>query len=143
MYKRDKGRETILVVEDIPEVMTVVTHLLELSDYYVLKAKTGEEAIAIFKENLDKINLVLLDLILPGISGKAVYHSIQRTAPTIPVLFSTGTSEYDEDITFLENQGLPIIKKPYSLKDLNASIRQALNPSHAGTGRVTNALQTH
>ena len=143
MHKPDKGRETILVVEDIPEVMKVVTHLLELSDYFVLKAKTGEEAIQIFKENLDKINLVLLDLILPGISGKAVYQNIQRTAPTIPVLFSTGTSEYDEDITFLENQGLPIIKKPYSLKDLNASIRHALNPSHAGTDRVTNALQTH
>ena len=143
MEDRDKKKETILVVEDVPEVMTVVTNLLEMSGYSTFRARNGEEAIRLFKENQDKIDMVLLDVILPGIGGKEVYRHIHQMASNIPFVINTGTSVQNEDIVYFEQQGLQVIRKPYSMDVLEKSIKRALDPPKSDPTQDSDSLHTN
>jgi polar amino acid transport system substrate-binding protein len=121
------GSETILVAEDEEDVLNILSRTLESRGYRVLAAKDGEEAMAVFKTNADRIDLVILDMVMPKLRGRAVYERIRESGSNVPVLFSTGYSLDSSDAEFASEKGLRTIQKPYAPDVLFTSVREALD----------------
>lgn len=85
-----RGSGTILVCEDEAEIRKLIREILESSGYTVIEAKDGQEGIDSFRENIGKIDLVLLDVMMPRKSGKDVYDTINKLDPLVKTLFMTG-----------------------------------------------------
>lgn len=121
-----RGTETILLAEDDEDVRKLTKIVLEEAGYRVVEAADGEEAVEKFKEGRDRINLLLLDVIMPVMSGKAVYEEAKKIKPGIKALFSSGyTADFIHRQRILE-EGLNIISKPVPPHELLEKIREAL-----------------
>ncbi|MBW2106995.1 MAG: response regulator [Deltaproteobacteria bacterium] len=122
-----KGRGVILLVDDEEIVLDVGVQLLEALGYTVFKAKGGREAVEIYKENKDKINIVLLDIIMPDMSGGQVYERMKEINPDIKVLLSSGYNIEGQATEILERGCDGFIQKPFNMKELSRSIDEILN----------------
>jgi PAS domain S-box-containing protein len=123
----NEGTETILLAEDDPFVRNLSRQVLETSGYTVFAAENGEEAIRLFDEHADEIDLALLDVIMPKLGGKAVYEHIQNTCPKTRVLFASG---YNSDISqngFMPDENMQLIQKPYHWSVMLETIRTLLD----------------
>ncbi|MDF1577455.1 MAG: ATP-binding protein [Desulfobulbales bacterium] len=121
------GNETVLVAEDDATLRELSSRVLEFFGYKVIPAVDGEDALTKFKENKDRINLLLLDMVMPKKNGKEVAAAIMKISPGIKILFASG---YTMDITThqeLEAAGFEFIHKPYQAKELAQKVRQALD----------------
>ncbi|MCC6694315.1 MAG: PocR ligand-binding domain-containing protein [Candidatus Hydrogenedentes bacterium] len=128
------GHETILVAEDEEAVRTLVARMLESAGYSVLVASDGEEAIRVFDEHNGSIDLALLDVIMPRMSGRDVMERIRSQRPTMHFLFSSGYSENAIATDFVVEKGLHVIMKPYRKADLLRAVREVLDAfSETGT----------
>ncbi|MEN8163529.1 MAG: PAS domain S-box protein, partial [Acidobacteriota bacterium] len=129
-----EGNETILVVEDEEAVRDLSLRILEQYGYRVLSASDGEEALRVFEEHVDEIQLVLLDIVMPKMSGREVMKRLREKRPSLPVLLTTGYSPYAEDINFTIEDGLQLLRKPYHTHELLGRIREILDsrPGEAG-----------
>ncbi len=129
-YKRDKtkikGHETILLVDDEEEVRKLCKAILEENGYKVLLAANGEEAIRLFKEYGDKIDLVLLDLIMPGKDGIEVFHELKRLDPNVKVILVTGYVMDKKAQMLLQEGAYRFLTKPYRFHELLGIIREVL-----------------
>ena len=126
----DGGSETILVAEDHEGLRQLAYETLANLGYSVLLAADGEGALEEFRAHRDKINLALLDVVLPKLSGPEIYARISAEKPDLPVVFATG---YSPDIALLQKvqeKGLPVLQKPYSPRDLARKIRESLDRRH-------------
>lgn len=126
--------ETILVVEDEPDIRELIAYNLELSGYNVLKYPDGEKGLdAVRKEKPD---LVLLDLMLPGIDGVTVCKKIKRDPKikNIPVIMLTARTTDDDMIEGLEVGADDYVTKPFNPRVLLARIKIALRKGSAGEG---------
>lgn len=123
----DGRGETILIGEDEDGVRKILASVLEKFGYRVLQAADGAEALRIFREQGDQIHLVMLDVFMPVLNGKAVYDEIIRLRPGIRVIFTSG---YTADIIrqkHLLSENVPFISKPVSPRDLLSKIREVLD----------------
>jgi CheY-like chemotaxis protein len=96
------------------------------SGYKVLLASDGQHALEEFRR-CPGIDLALLDVVLPKLSGPQVYGRLQESNPNLPVIFATG---YSPDLILLQKvqqQGLPVLQNPYSSKDLLRKVRKTLD----------------
>ncbi len=121
------GAETILVAEDEPGVLHLIVQLLESQGYRILKAADGEAALQVFQHHAAEIDLALLDMVMPKLSGRAVYDELQARRPDLPVLFSTGYTADTMDEDFVRRHKFYMIRKPYSPKTLFQAVREALD----------------
>jgi PAS domain S-box-containing protein len=121
----ETGTETILLAEDENEVRAFNKRLLEEYGYKVIEAIDGDDAIDKFKLHKDKIQLLLLDVIMPNRNGNEVYRAIREIAPDIKVLFSSGYPA--QHIQGIIAEGSPFILKPVSPTKLLKKIREVLN----------------
>jgi PAS domain S-box-containing protein len=122
----ETGTETVLLVEDETEVRELTKNLLKEYGYKVITAVDGQDGIEEFTIHEDKIQLVLLDVIMPKKNGKEVYDALHKIRPDIKVLFMSG---YPGDIIYkrgLLDRGLPYIEKPTSPEKLLRKIREVL-----------------
>ena len=122
-----EGRGTILLVDDEEIVLDASVNMLKKLGYTVLKAKGGREAVEIYKENKDKINMVLLDIIMPDMSGGQVYDRLKEINPDIKVLLSSGYNIEGQATEILERGCDGFIQKPFNMKELSRSIDEILN----------------
>ena len=122
-----RGTETVLIAEDDVEVRKLATKVLLGAGYKVLEAKDGEDAIKVFTENKEKIQLLILDVIMPKKNGKDVYDEIKKELPDIKAIFMSG---YNSDVIhkkgFLE-EGLDFLPKPLLPDELLRKIREKLD----------------
>ena len=121
------GTETILVAEDEEDVRELTKIVLEGHGYTVIEAVDGEDAIDKFKENKDKIHLLLFDVIMPNKNGREAYDAIKEMRPGIKALFMSG---YSGDIVYRKDilgNGLHLIAKPVSPTELLKRVREALD----------------
>ncbi len=121
-----KGTETVLLVDDEDVILEVGRDLLEAMGYRVLIAKDGEEAIEVYKKNLDEIDIVVLDMVMPNMGGGEAYDHIRKINPAIKVLLSSGYSIDGEATEILERGCDGFIQKPFKMKDLSAKVREIL-----------------
>jgi signal transduction histidine kinase/CheY-like chemotaxis protein len=121
-----KGSGTILLVDDEERVLEVGVRVLRKLGYAVLEAKGGGEAVEVYKENWDKIDLVILDMIMPGIGGGEAYDKMKEINPNVKVLLSSGYSIDGQAKDILARGCDAFIQKPFSMRDLSQAIRNVL-----------------
>jgi len=125
-----RGRETLLVAEDDPAILKLLKTLLERSGYTVFTADNGEEALRVFREKAGSLDLVLLDVMMPKLSGREVYDTIQKEQPGMKVVFSSGYSLGGVHTSFVLDEGLHFIRKPCPSEDLLRKIRSVLEAAN-------------
>jgi PAS domain S-box-containing protein len=122
-----RGKETVLLVDDEEMVLDVGVQLLKTLGYTVLEAKGGREAVEIYRENKDKIDIVLLDMVMPDMGGGEAYDRMKEINPDIKVLLSSGYS-IDGQATEIMKRGCnDFIQKPFNMKELSKNIREILD----------------
>jgi len=122
-----RGSETILLVDDEEIVLDVGVQMLKKLGYTVLEAKSGKEANDVYKEKIDKIDLVLLDMIMPDMSGGETYDKLKEINPEVKVLLSSGYS-INGQATEIMNRGCDgFIQKPFNMEKLSKKIKEILN----------------
>jgi len=122
-----KGTETILLVDDEEMIIEVNQEILKTLGYNPMIARSGKKAIEIYKNNIDKINMVIMDMIIPGISGKETYDGLKKIDPKIKVLLSSGYSISGQAAEILEQGCNGFIQKPFKLRELSVKIREVLD----------------
>jgi nitrogen-specific signal transduction histidine kinase/CheY-like chemotaxis protein len=121
------GTEGILLVDDEDMILQVGEELLERMGYGVFTAASGREAIDIYKKNSQKIDMVILDMIMPGMSGSDTFDCFKEMEPNIKVLLSSGYS-LDGQATEILNRGCHgFIQKPFNIKELSKKIREVFD----------------
>ena len=123
------GNETILLVDDENAVLDMIAKLLRKLGYSVLEAAGGKEAVGIYGQERDHIDLVILDMVMPDMGGKEVYERIKEINPGVLVLLSTGYSMEGRATEMLEKGCNGFIQKPFRIEDLSKKIRNLLKRS--------------
>lgn len=122
-----RGRETILVAENDPSVRKLVKMLLEEYGYTVISAVDGDDAVKKFSENRERIQLLLLDMIMQKKNGKEAFEEITKTAPGFKVIFMSGYPKGVIDSYKIMDSGMHYISKPVRPMDLLKNIREVLD----------------
>jgi PAS domain S-box-containing protein len=120
------GTQTILLVDDEDMVLNVGEEMLRELGYTVMLAKSGNEAVKAYKKHKDEIDLIILDMIMPDISGSEAYDRIKKINSKIKVLLSSGYSVTGEATEILERGCDGFIQKPFNLTTLSIKIREIL-----------------
>ena len=126
-----KGSETILLVDDEEVIITVGSDLLERLGYRVLVARDGLEALQMYRNSRDKIDCVILDMIMPEVNGGKTYDLLKQADPDIKVLLASGYSIDGQANEILKRGCNGFIQKPFSLEELSEKIRQVLDGGQA------------
>ena len=125
------GTETILLVDDEKVVIDVCRPMLEKLGYRILVAMSGKEAIEIYKAGIGRIDLVILDLIMPDLNGADVFDSLKAIDVDVRVILASGFSINSRVEDLLSRGCRDFIQKPYKLDDLSDVVRKVLAlPSH-------------
>lgn len=119
--------ETILLVDDEEIIIDVGEELLKKVGYNVLSAGSGEEAIEIYKKSRSSIDLIILDMIMPGMDGDETYNRLKEINPKIRVILSSGYGVNDLDSEILNCAFDGFIQKPFNIKQLTHKIREILD----------------
>jgi two-component system, cell cycle sensor histidine kinase and response regulator CckA len=122
-----QGEETILLVDDEEIIRGLGIDILEDRGYRVFSASEGKEAVSIYRERRREIDLVILDVMMPGIGGKETYRQLRAINPRVKVLLSSGYST-DGEVGEILKQGVSgFVQKPYREEELAARVREVLD----------------
>jgi signal transduction histidine kinase/ActR/RegA family two-component response regulator len=125
--KISEGTETVLLVDDESMIIDVGKRILEKFGYNAIIAKSGRKALEIYERNYDEIDIVILDMIMPGMSGSETYDKLKEINPRIKVLLSSGYS-IDGQANEILNRGCNgFTQKPFNVKTLTRKIREILD----------------
>jgi PAS domain S-box-containing protein len=122
-----RGTETILLVDDEKMVLDVSRKLLQSRGYRIYAAGSGQEAIAVYMEKRSEIDLVILDMIMPGISGGETFTRLREIDPGIKVLLSSGYSIEGRAQAILDQGCNGFIQKPFRIDALSRRVREILD----------------
>lgn len=121
------GTETILIAEDEPIVANLLTRILSSRGYRVIGCADGREAVESFRKHRDEVDLLLVDLRMPVLSGVEVFEQVRELAPATPVILMSGNAVGPE-VEGLRTRGLRgVISKPYRRSELLEEIRRVLD----------------
>ena len=121
-----KGSETILLVEDHDQVRELAHAILRRHGYNVLLAGSGEEALGLMESYTDPLHLVLTDVVMPQMSGKALFERLTETHPGLRVLYMSGYTDNVIAHRGVVDEGVNFIQKPFAVQALVAKVRQVL-----------------
>jgi PAS domain S-box-containing protein len=122
----EKGCETILCVDDEKPILDVSQGLLETLGYRVLVANNGQEAVEIYKSQMNAIDLVILDMIMPGLGGGETFDIIRSMNPEVRVILSSGYSLDGAAEKIMKRGCRSFIQKPFTMYHLSKKIREVL-----------------
>jgi signal transduction histidine kinase len=122
-----KGKETVLLVDDEQMIIEVGQEILFALGYKVLVATNGYEAVQIFQKRWNAIDLVILDLIMPGLSGGETFDQMKNINPGINVLLCSGYSLNGQAMEILDRGCNGFIQKPFKLRELSIKLREILD----------------
>lgn len=122
-----RGGETVLVVEDEPDVRTLIVQILRKQGYKVIEAASGSEAFEACAKYEGKINLLLTDVVMPGMSGRELAERLSLWQPDMKVLYMSGYTD-DAMIRYgVLEAGVNFMQKPFSMEALSQKVRQVLD----------------
>jgi CheY-like chemotaxis protein len=122
-----KGTGTVLLVDDEELVLEVGKELLEAMGYRVLAAKNGKEAVDIYRKNQDDLDIVVLDMVMPGVGGGETFDRLKEINPNVRVLLASGFAVDGEATQILERGCNGFIQKPFNMKELSDKIEEIMN----------------
>jgi len=122
----DSGRRTILMAEDDEMVRNIGRKVLERGGYRLILAADGREAARLFDEHAGEIDLAVLDVVMPGMNGKAVADHIKTLRPDMPVLFCSGYDFKMLEANLSTGEAAALIHKPYNPMDLLKRVAEAM-----------------
>lgn len=124
------GDETILVAEDDEPLRGLIARILQRAGYTILLTSDGQEAIDTFEAHADNIDLLLLDVVMPKMGGKAVYDTLHPRYPRLKFIFSSGYSNDTIRTTFMITDVVDLLQKPYAPDALLHKVRDILDRPH-------------
>lgn len=122
-----KGSETVLLVDDEDIIIDVGKELLATLGYRALIANNGTDAIKICEEKKDHIDMVILDMIMPGMNGGETYDKLKKVNPDLKILLSSGYSIHGQAAEILERGCDGFIQKPFDMRNMSQKIREVLD----------------
>jgi PAS domain S-box-containing protein len=123
VFTRSKGTGTVLLIDDEEMIIKVGQELLQELGYKVHTASSGQEAIKLYKKHTNKIDLVIMDMIMPGMSGGETFDHLKESNPGVKVLLSSGYSINGQASEILERGCDGFIQKPFNLNQLSEKIQ--------------------
>ena len=128
-----RGHETILLVEDETSVRELATTMLKRQGYHVLTAANGDDALTLAAQHPERIDLLLTDVVMPGMNGRELSERLLQFRPELAVLFASGYTE-DTILRHGVRGGTPhLLAKPFTLHALAHKVRQVLDLEPSGT----------
>jgi len=121
-----RGSETVLIVEDERDVRDLASEALEGYGYNVLGAANGREALTLAEQHAAPIDLLLTDVVMPGMNGKVLADQLRRQRPTIKTVFMSGYSDDVISESDLAKGGEAYLQKPFAPQDLASKVRETL-----------------
>jgi two-component system cell cycle sensor histidine kinase/response regulator CckA len=118
---------TILLVDDDAQIRSLVQDFLKMLNYEVILADGAGTALKILSEGDQRIDLLLTDVTMPGISGEVLAERVRAQMPSLPVLLMSGRTYVGK----LEESGFRVVAKPFNIKEIQDAIEQSLQ-GHAG-----------
>jgi two-component system cell cycle sensor histidine kinase/response regulator CckA len=129
-----QGTETILLVDDEDMIIDVAGNMLKELGYRVVAARSGEEAVDVYKIDGPDIDLVILDMVMPGLGGGKTFDLLKDMNPDIKVLLSSGYSVSGEAIKILNRGCDGFIQKPFDIYKISQRIREILESNNGNGG---------
>jgi len=117
---------TILVLDDDESIRNSVRKILELYDFEVLEAGDARAALEILDSHPGPVDLVLCDLVLPGLGGREAANTLRAHRPDIRILYTSGYSTHGSFRRDLQESGEPFLAKPFEVPELLSAIERAL-----------------
>ncbi|MFA7464367.1 MAG: response regulator [Syntrophales bacterium] len=124
-----QGHETILVVDDEEVITDVSREILETLGYHVMIARNGKEALEIYRQDPAKIDLVIMDMIMPHLSGGETFDLLRTVNPAIKVILSSGYSMKGQAAKIMERGCRAFLQKPFTIRELSKKVRSVLDVS--------------
>jgi PAS domain S-box-containing protein len=121
------GIETLLLAEDDESVRTLVERTLTDLGYTVLIARNGKEAVEAFQKNGERIDLALLDVVMPKMGGKEAYEEMRKERTNLKVIFMSGYTANAVHESFILTAGIPFLSKPFGPGPLARKVREVLD----------------
>jgi PAS domain S-box-containing protein len=121
------GRETVLLVDDEEKIRSVCRDNLKLLGYSVITAESGKRALEIYQDKHDRIDVVVLDMIMPEMSGKETYRRLKQIDPECRVLVATGYTLEEDRIDFPRDAKDAFIQKPFKIEALSMMIQDMMH----------------
>ena len=124
-----RGSETILIVEDDEEVRNLAVRILKAQGYIVLDGSDGDEALNVCRKHKGPIHLLVTDVVMPGMDGRALSERLSHLQPEMKVLYMSG---YTEDAIIhhgVMGKGMNYIQKPFTVNGLTRKVREVLDQS--------------
>lgn len=127
--------KTILLVEDEDFVRNVTREVLELHGYQVIEATDADEGLELYRENVDIIDLLLTDVVMPGRNGREFANQLLATRPSLKVIFMSGYTDRAIVRESFSDPNLNYLQKPFTLDTLTEKVRQVFEQTapHAPT----------
>jgi len=124
---RLQGSETLILVEDDNDVRKVAKRILEAQGYSIIESSNGNDAILKCKGHSGTIELLLTDVVMPGMSGRECYDALRDIRPDLKVLYMTGYTEDAIASKGILEYGVQLIQKPFTIEALAGKVRQILD----------------
>lgn len=121
------GRETILIVDDQETIWDFLIEALQRLGYSVLLAENGIDAVEIYQNNPNQIDLVILDMIMPKQGGHSTFYQLKALDPEVKVILSSGYVSPAEVNDLLDKGACGFLPKPHRIKDMAFEIRRILD----------------
>ena len=121
-----KGRETVLLIDDEEMIIDVGCGLLNELGYTVLPARSSREALDIYREQHAEIDIVVMDMIMPGMGGGETFDRLRQINPRAKVLLSSGYSIDGQAAAIMKRGCSGFIQKPFSIQELSKKISEVM-----------------
>jgi CheY-like chemotaxis protein len=121
------GTETILFIDDEEIIIDVARDMLEILGYKVFVAQNGEDAVRIYEQQKDVIDLVIQDMVMPGMNGAAVFKAIKKINPAVRVILASGYVMNKQIAAVMEDGCRAFMQKPFRLEELSTKVREVLD----------------
>ena len=120
---------TVLVVDDEPDVLRLIDSILNEEGFEVIQAKSADAAITAYERLGRSPDLLLTDVVMPGMSGPMLADQLLQTDPELKVLFMSGYDDRHVVQRYVLERGFRLISKPFTVKSLRAAIQAVLKPA--------------
>ena len=132
----EPDKKTILVVDDEPEVRKLVSAMVGQFGYSVMTADSGEHALTLYKNHKGPIDLLITDVIAPGMSGPMLADKLAEFQPDLKVLYISGYDNTHVVQKYVVEKGHALLTKPFTLEEMQTKVRELLSATVRNAGRA-------